>query len=265
MTASALVIDGVSKTFETANGTVEALTPTQLILEPAKIATIVGPSGCGKSTLLRMIAGFDAPSSGRILLGGTAVSRPGADRGIVFQQPQLFPWLTVAENVVIGPKMRGVSPSRYEAEAQRYLAAVGLAGFERSYPYQLSGGMRQRLQIARVLINEPKILLMDEPFGALDYQTRLDMQRLLLELAAKYQPTVLFITHDIDEAVFISDRIHVMSRRPGRIVETLDVPIARPRLYETASSSDAFIKLKLRVLNLLRAPDERAARQGQPG
>lgn len=259
MTSAALVIDGVSKTFETANGSVEALTPTQLTLEPARIATIVGPSGCGKSTLLRMIAGFEPPTSGRILLGGTPVSRPGADRGIVFQQPQLFPWLTVAENVVFGPKMRGVAASRYEAEAQRYLTAVGLAGFERSYPYQLSGGMRQRLQIARVLINEPKILLMDEPFGALDYQTRLDMQRLLLDLAAKYQPTVLFITHDIDEAVFISDRIHVMSRRPGRIVETLDVPMQRPRTYEAVSSSETFIKLKLRALSLLRGTPESTA------
>jgi ABC-type nitrate/sulfonate/bicarbonate transport system ATPase subunit len=254
MTAPALVIDGVTKTFETANGTVEALTPTNLTLEPARIATIVGPSGCGKSTLLRMIAGFDPPTSGRILLGDAVVSRPGADRGIVFQQPQLFPWLTVAENVVIGPKMRGALASHYEAEGQRYLAAVGLTGFERSYPYQLSGGMRQRLQIARVLINEPKILLMDEPFGALDYQTRLDMQKLLLDLAAKYHPTVLFITHDIDEAVFISDRIHVMSRRPGRIVETLDVPIERPRVYETVASSDLFIKLKLHALSLLRTP-----------
>ncbi len=252
MTAPALVIDGVSKTFLTASGSVEALAPTQLTLEPAKIATIVGPSGCGKSTLLRMIAGFDAPSSGRILLGGAPVTRPGADRGIVFQQPQLFPWLTVADNVVFGPKMRGVPAQRYEPEAQRYLSAVGLSGFERSYPYQLSGGMRQRLQIARVLINEPKILLMDEPFGALDYQTRLDMQRLLLELAANYRPTVLFITHDIDEAVFISDHIHVMSRRPGRILETLEVPLARPRIYEEASADERFIKLKLHALGLLR-------------
>ncbi len=148
--------------------------------------------------------------------------------------------------------MRGVPRASYTEAAERYIKAVGLSGFEKHYPYQLSGGMRQRVQIARVLINEPTILLMDEPFGALDYQTRLEMQKLLLDLCAELAPTVLFITHDIDEAVFISDRIYVMSRRPGRIAETLEVPLPRPRIYEEATASDVFVQLKLRVLRSLQ-------------
>jgi len=252
MTAPQLRIENVSKVFPSPEGEMRALDAIDIAIEPSTIVSLVGPSGCGKSTLFRMVAGFDRPTTGRITLGGAPVSKPGADRGIVFQQPQLFPWLSVADNVVFGPKKRGVPAAQYEDAARRYVEAVGLKGFEKSYPYQLSGGMRQRLQIVRVLINEPKILLMDEPFGALDYQTRLDMQRLLLELAAKYRPTVLFITHDIDEAVFISDRIHVMSRRPGRIIESLDVPLPRPRVYEQASAEEAFIKLKVHTLRLLR-------------
>ncbi|MBN9461679.1 MAG: ABC transporter ATP-binding protein [Burkholderiales bacterium] len=230
----------------------KALEGIDLVVEPAQIVSLVGPSGCGKSTLLRMVAGFDRPSAGVIRLDDRPIGEPGADRGVVFQQPQLYPWLNVRENVVFGPKKRGVDKARYEADARRYIEAVGLAGFERHYPYQLSGGMRQRLQIARVLINEPSILLMDEPFGALDYQTRLDMQRLLLELSERYRPTVLFITHDIEEAVFISDRVHVMSARPGRIVESLEVDLPRPRVYEEVSVTETFMRLKLRVLAHLK-------------
>jgi len=247
-----LVISGVDRRFEGPSGTVHALANVDLTIAPSEIVSIVGPSGCGKSTLLRMVAGFDTPTEGRILLGGKPITAPGADRGIVFQHPQLYPWLNVLDNVVFGPRMRGVPRDIFMPAAERYIEIVGLKGFERHFPYQLSGGMRQRLQIARVLINEPNILLMDEPFGALDYQTRLEMQKLLLDLCLDIAPTVLFITHDIDEAVFISDRIYVMSARPGRIVEVLDVPLPRPRVFEEATTNELFVKLRLQVLKALK-------------
>jgi NitT/TauT family transport system ATP-binding protein len=250
--AGSLEIRNVSRVFESAGSRIEALRDIQIDLPPSSIVSLVGPSGCGKSTLLRMVAGFDRPGAGTITVAGKPVTGPGPDRGVVFQQPQLFPWLSVRDNVVFGPKMRGVDPAAYQPAADRYLKSVGLDEFQRHFPYQLSGGMRQRLQIARVLINEPRILLMDEPFGALDYQTRLAMQTLLLDLCASYKPTVLFITHDIDEAVFISDRIHVMSRRPGRIVETFDVGLPRPRRYEDVAATETFMRLKLATLDLLK-------------
>jgi len=248
-----LEIRSVGKRFATAEGKdVDALQDVTLTVRPSEIASIVGPSGCGKSTLLRMVAGFDFPTTGELRLGQTAISRPGQDRGIVFQQPQLYPWLNVFDNVVFGPRMRGVERARYTEAAKHYISSVGLSGFEKAYPYQLSGGMRQRVQIARVLINEPRVLLMDEPFGALDYQNRLVMQRLLLDLAEKYKPTVLFITHDVEEAIFISDRVHVMSARPGRIVETVEVALPRPRDYGEASAMSEFVRMKLHVLKLLQ-------------
>jgi ABC-type nitrate/sulfonate/bicarbonate transport system ATPase subunit len=251
--AEALEIRGVGKRFTSADGKeLDALQAVSLTVHAAEIVSIVGPSGCGKSTLLRMVAGFDFPSTGELLLGGAAISRPAQDRGIVFQQPQLYPWLNVFDNVVFGPRMRGVAKARYREAANHYINSVGLCGFEKAYPYQLSGGMKQRVQIARVLINEPQILLMDEPFAALDYQNRLVMQRLLLDLAEEYRPTVLFITHDVEEAIFISNRVHVMSARPGRIVETVDVALPRPRAYEQVSVMDEFVRMKLHVLKLLQ-------------
>ena len=245
-------VKGVGRVFAQAGGeTLRALEDVSFRVGASEFVTLVGPSGCGKSTLLRMVAGFDAPDAGELRMDGKVIGAPGADRGVVFQQPQLYPWLTVEENVCFGPRMRGVARGTYAPAAADYLRAVGLSGFEKHYPYQLSGGMRQRLQIARVLINEPRVLLMDEPFGALDYQTRLSMQRLLLELAAQYKPTVLFITHDIEEAIFLSDRVHVMSARPGRIVDTIDVDIARPRVYDEVSVTPRFAELKLRTLKQL--------------
>jgi NitT/TauT family transport system ATP-binding protein len=247
-----LTISKVDRRFEGPSGTIHALSNVDITIAPSEIVSIVGPSGCGKSTLLRMVAGFDVPTEGRILLGDRPITAPGADRGIVFQHPQLYPWLNVIDNVVFGPRMRGVPRGVFTPAAERYIRIVGLNGFERHFPYQLSGGMRQRLQIARVLINEPNILLMDEPFGALDYQTRLEMQKLLLDLCLDIAPTVLFITHDIDEAIFISDRIYVMSARPGRIVEMLDVPLPRPRVFEEATTNELFVKLRLQVLKALK-------------
>ncbi len=251
--AEALDIRSVSKSFVAPDGAqVDALDSVSLTAQPAEIVSIVGPSGCGKSTLMRMVAGFDFPSTGQMLLGHTVIEKPGADRGIVFQQPQLYPWLSVFDNVVFGPRMRGMPREAYSESANRYIRSVGLSGFEKNYPYQLSGGMKQRVQIARVLINEPRVLLMDEPFGALDYQNRLVMQRLLLDLAEQYRPTVLFITHDVEEAIFLSDRVYVMSARPGRIVETIEVGLPRPRNYEDVSGLEKFVQLKIHILKVLR-------------
>ena len=207
-------------------------------LAPAEIVSIVGPTGCGKSTAMNVLAGFESPSSGSVSVDGQVVTAPGSNRGVVFQQPSLFPWLNVFSNVVLGVKCRGADPKEYEPRALRLLDEVGLKGFERHYPYQLSGGMQQRVQIARALINEPDILLMDEPFGALDYQTRLLMQKLLLRLWAHFRPTILFITHDVGEAIFISDRVIAMTRRPGRVKLVVQVHAPKPRDYEFLGSPE---------------------------
>ena len=205
---------------------------------PAEIVSIVGPTGCGKSTALNVLAGFEQPSAGTVCVDGKDVTGPGSDRGVVFQSAALFPWLTVLANVVLGVKCRGESPQEYEPRALALIEEVGLKGFERHYPYQLSGGMQQRVQIARALINEPDILLMDEPFGALDYQTRLLMQKLLLRLWAHFRPTILFITHDVGEAVFISDRVIAMTKRPGRVKKVVEVKAPKPRDYEFMGSEE---------------------------
>ena len=220
-----------------AEGTL-ALASFNFDLAPAEIVSIVGPTGCGKSTAMNILAGFEKPSSGSVSVDGQAVTGPGSDRGVVFQQPSLFPWLTVLSNVVLGVKCRGGDPKEYEPRAMRLLDEVGLKGFERHYPYQLSGGMQQRVQIARALINEPDILLMDEPFGALDYQTRLLMQKLLLRLWAHFRPTILFITHDVGEAIFISDRVIAMTKRPGRVKREVHVHAPKPRDYDFLASPE---------------------------
>jgi NitT/TauT family transport system ATP-binding protein len=220
-----------------AEGTL-ALDSFDFDLAPAEIVSIVGPTGCGKSTALNVLAGFERPSAGRVMVDGKEVTGPGSDRGVVFQQPSLFPWLSVLSNVVLGLKCRGAAPEAYEPRAMRLLEEVGLKGFEHHYPYQLSGGMQQRVQIARALINEPEILLMDEPFGALDYQTRLLMQKLLLRLWAHFKPTILFITHDVGEAIFISDRVIAMTKRPGRVKREVHVQAPKPRDYEFLGSRE---------------------------
>ncbi len=220
-----------------ADGTL-ALDSFNFDLAPAEIVSIVGPTGCGKSTALNILAGFETPSSGTVSVDGQVVTSPGSNRGVVFQQPSLFPWLSVLANVVLGVKCRGDPPKEYEPRAMRLLEEVGLKGFERHYPYQLSGGMQQRVQIARALINEPDIMLMDEPFGALDYQTRLLMQKLLLRLWAHFRPTILFITHDVGEAIFISDRVIAMTKRPGRVKREVHVHAPKPRDYEFLGSPE---------------------------
>lgn len=247
-----IIVREVSKRFgEAEAGFTQALSKVTLEIAAEEILCLVGPSGCGKTTLLNIVAGFDQASSGEILLDGTPISRIGPDRAVIFQSPALFPWCTVFENVVFGARRIGVPTSDYEPRARRLLAAVRLAGFEDHYPYQLSIGMRQRVQIARALLMSPKVILMDEPFGALDFQTRLAMQELLQSIWVDFRPTILFITHDIEEAVFLGDRVTVMSKRPGHIIEECCVPFPKPRTYEL-TSQPIFQEIKDRILHLIR-------------
>lgn len=247
---SNISIQAVTKIYPT-NPPVVALDNITLEVNEGDFVALLGPSGCGKSTLLNLIAGFELPTSGSLRVNERPVLAPGPDRGVVFQEAALFPWLTVWENVIFGPKVQGLPRAEYEERAHEMLSIVGLHDFKQHLPIQLSGGMRQRVGIARILTLGSRVLLMDEPFGALDAQTRLTMQELLLSVWQKLKPTILFVTHDIDEAIFLSNTIHVMSARPGRIQSTLTVPLARPRtVADTASES--FRNMKLEVLNLIR-------------
>jgi NitT/TauT family transport system ATP-binding protein len=252
---SILNISGVSKTFP--GGTV-ALQATDLTVQENDFITILGPSGCGKSTLLRMVAGLDTPTTGTITLDGQPVAGPGADRGMVFQSYTLFPWLTVLQNVCFGLREKGLSVADQHAIARPFLEKVGLKGFENHFPKQLSGGMQQRTALARALANNPRILLMDEPFGALDHQTRELMQELLQGIWEAEQKTVLFVTHDIDEAIFMGSRVVVMSARPGRIKSDVPVPIAHPRHY-SVKTTPVFSELKARLTEEIRVEVQRAA------
>ncbi|AGW94815.1 MULTISPECIES: ABC transporter ATP-binding protein [Cupriavidus] len=224
---------------------------------------ILGPSGCGKSTLLGTIAGHLPAAAGEILLDGVPVRGPAPERGLVFQQHSLFPWKRVLDNVGFGLKMQGVPAAERRREAQALLDLVGLGSFAQRYPAQLSGGMQQRVEIARVLINRPRVLLMDEPFGALDAQTRAYMQALLLDVWAQMRTTVVFVTHDIDEALFLADRVLVMSHRPGRILEDILVPFDRPRDGDLLTD-DGFIRLKRHCRELLHEHYRGGPLQGVP-
>jgi NitT/TauT family transport system ATP-binding protein len=230
---------------------VKALDHIHLDVPPGEFVALLGPSGCGKSTLLNLIAGFESPSTGVLEVNQQAVHAPGPERGVVFQEAALFPWLTVWENVIFGPQMQGLPKSEYEDRAHEMLSIVGLGDFKNHLPVQLSGGMRQRVGIARILTLGSRVLLMDEPFGALDAQTRLTMQELLLSVWQKLKPTIIFVTHDIDEAIFLASTIYVMSARPGRIQSKINVPLARPRTVAD-TASEAFSAMKLDILNLIR-------------
>jgi NitT/TauT family transport system ATP-binding protein len=214
---------------------------------------VIGPSGCGKSTLGRIIAGLDDATTGGVFLEGEKVSAPGPDRGMVFQGYTLFPWLTVKENVMFGMEMAGQASSMAEKEARQWIEMVGLKAVERSYPHELSGGMKQRVAIARALANEPRILIMDEPFGALDAQTRAQMQAYLLQIWKHVDITILFITHDLNEAVYLSDRILVLGTNPGRILEFVENPLPRPRLPAQFQSQE-FLSLKQRLEEHIHPP-----------
>lgn len=249
-----LRIEGVSRVFPGVRGgaPVRALEPTSLAVAENDFLVILGPSGCGKSTLLRVVAGLDRPTTGRVLLDGREVRGPGADRGVVFQSYTLFPWLTVAENIGFGLRERGVPPAERHQVIDAYVGKVGLRGFERHLPKQLSGGMQQRTAIARALANDPEILLLDEPFGALDNQTRSLMQELLLGIWERERKTVLFVTHDIEEAVFLASRVVVMTARPGRIKTELTVELPRPRDYRM-KAGPAFSALRAQLTEEIRA------------
>lgn len=245
-------IDRVSMVFgKRRESAITALEDISLTVADREFSVIVGPSGCGKSTLLRLVAGLISPSHGEIRLEGHPVTGPSRDRGMVFQSYTLFPWLTVIKNVEFGLSLKGMPADERRSIARRYIERVGLEGFESAYPKQLSGGMMQRVALARALANDPKVLLMDEPFGALDSQTRSLMQELLLGVWEESHKTVLFITHDIDEALFLGDRVHVMTARPGRIKETLNVDIPRPRDVDVLTSP-GFVELKRKVTGLIR-------------
>ena len=250
---SSVSIQAVSRTFEGHKGQrTQALLPVDFEVRDNDFVTILGPSGCGKSTLLRIVAGLDHATSGRVLLDGVPVEGPGADRGMVFQSYTLFPWLTIEQNIRFGLRERGVPEAQQKERAAYFIAKVGLRGFEQHFPKQLSGGMQQRTAIARALANDPKILLMDEPFGALDNQTRVLMQELLLGIWEAERKTVLFVTHDIDEAIFMANRVAVFSARPGRIKTELAVQLAHPRHY-TIKTSPEFMDLKARLTEEIRA------------
>jgi ABC-type nitrate/sulfonate/bicarbonate transport system ATPase subunit len=250
-----LSIGGVERRFDTTL----ALQATNLDVAENDFVTILGPSGCGKSTLLRIVAGLDHPTAGEVLLDGRPVHGPGADRGMVFQSYTLFPWLTVRDNICFGLRERGMPRVQQLEVADAFLAKVGLRGFEHHYPKQLSGGMQQRTAIARALANGPRMLLMDEPFGALDHQTRELMQELLLGIWEAEKKTVLFVTHDIDEAVFMGSRVVVMSARPGRIKLDRAVPLPHPRHY-SVKTTPAFTELKAELTEQVRV-EVRAAQE----
>ena len=250
---SSVSIQAVSRIFEGHKGQrTQALLPVDFEVRDNDFVTILGPSGCGKSTLLRIVAGLDHATSGRVLLDGVPVEGPGADRGMVFQSYTLFPWLTIEQNIRFGLRERGMPETLQKERAAYFIAKVGLRGFEQHFPKQLSGGMQQRTAIARALANDPKILLMDEPFGALDNQTRVLMQELLLGIWEAERKTVLFVTHDIDEAIFMANRVAVFSARPGRIKTELAVQLAHPRHY-TIKTSPEFMDLKARLTEEIRA------------
>jgi NitT/TauT family transport system ATP-binding protein len=224
-----------------------ALDNVSLDMNDKEFVCFVGPSGCGKTTLLRIIAGLDTPDAGEILLDGAKISIPDSKRGMVFQEYSLFPWRTVTENIIFGPEMKGVPKKKAIQDTEKYLELVGLTQFRDSFPYELSGGMRQRVAIARALANEPEVLLMDEPFGALDAQTRNSLQHQLLDIWDKKHITILFVTHSVDEAVFLADRIVVMTARPGKIKEIINVDLPRPRIRTSPEAN----KLRTAVLKLL--------------
>ncbi len=243
-----LSVQGLSRRF----GDTLALQATDLHVDENDFIAILGPSGCGKSTLLRIVAGLDQPSDGQVLLDGRRIGGPGADRGMVFQSYTLFPWLNVLDNVCFGLRERGWPRQRQLEVAHGFIDKVGLRGFERHYPKQLSGGMQQRTAIARALANAPKILLLDEPFGALDHQTRGLMQELLLGIWESEKTTVLFVTHDIEEAIFMASRVLVISARPGRIKADVAVTLPHPRHY-TVKTTPGFSALKARLTEEIRA------------
>jgi len=253
---SGVTIDHVTMSYPARTGAVNALEDVSLEIEDGQFVSIVGASGCGKSTLLNIVGGLVAPTEGAVRLDGDVVEGPGADRGMVFQSYTLYQWLTVRRNVEFGLSLHGVSRTERRRIADTLIAQMGLRGFEDAYPKALSGGMKQRVAIARALANEPRVLLMDEPFGALDAQTRTVMQELLIDVWERLRTTVLFVTHDIDEAIFLSDVVYVFSSRPGRLRLRLEIDLPRPRTLETLAEP-RFGLFKRDVLTIIHAESVR--------
>ena len=247
--AASLIVRDVKKSFPAPENPLsrrQVLEGVSFSLAPGELVSLVGPSGCGKSTLLRLIAGLDSTDEGELLVGSEPISAPNAERGLVFQDPNLFPWLTVRRNIQAGLVARGMLQERKE-EVDQFMRLVGLEAFADVYPHHLSGGMAQRAALARALINHPKVLLLDEPLGALDAFTRMRMQDEVLRLWQARRTTMLLVTHDIDEAIYMSDRIMIMTPRPGRIERTIDVALHRPRQRDSAD----FLRLRSDILNFL--------------
>jgi len=251
----ALEVRGLTKLFESSRNVVTALDDVSFSVHKRELLSVIGPSGCGKSTLVRILAGLETPTAGELRVYGEPVSGPGSDRGMVFQGYTLFPWRTVKENVMFGPQMSGTPAFTAESEAREWIELVGLSKFENAYPHQLSGGMKQRVAIARALANQPRVLFMDEPFGALDAQTRCQMQSYLLEIWKNVDITIVFITHDLDEAVFLSDRILVLDANPGRVREIVEVPVPRPRSSDQLFDP-TFLSVRKHIDNLIHPPGQ---------
>ena len=249
----AMEVKGLGKTFGESKKSVRALDNVSFSVYRREFACIIGPSGCGKSTLIRILAGLETPTDGEVLVDGNPVKGPGRDRGMVFQSYTLFPWQTVRENIQFGPRMAGISGTTLTSDADQWMEMVGLEKFANHYPHQLSGGMKQRVAIARALANRPRILLMDEPFGALDAQTRAKMQRHLIDIWKHVNITICFIPHDLDEACYLSDRILVLDAHPGRINEFTEVPVERPRSPDQFLSPP-FLSTKKHVSDLIHPP-----------
>lgn len=255
--APKLALDSVTKRFVDADRGRDTLALDGISFDIAdgEFVCLLGASGCGKSTVLNLVAGFEAPTSGEARLDGQPVRKPGPDRGVVFQQPLLFPWLSILDNIAFGPLMNGTPRVEARRKAADYLAFVGLSDFAKHFPYELSGGMQQRVSLARAWVSHPRMLLMDEPFGALDAQTRLQMQEFLLRIWEERRTTVLFVTHDVDEALFLADRLIVMSARPGRVNLDLSLPFSRPRRLDEIILDPEYIHMKQRVLRAIRQDD----------
>jgi NitT/TauT family transport system ATP-binding protein len=263
-TLGRITIDNLVVAFDGGGAQKIAVDRLSLDVAPGEFVCVLGPSGCGKSTVLNVAAGFISPHTGRVSIDGLEIRGPGSDRGVVFQQPTLFPWKTVTGNIAYGPMMAGRGRTKANRIARRFMTMVGLAEFADYYPQALSGGMQQRVGIARALANSPKVLLMDEPFGSLDAQTRTMMQEVLLGIWEDLQTTVLFVTHDIEEAIFLADRVVIMSASPGRIIDQVSAPLARPRHPDIVYASE-FIKLKRHCAGLIRTEALRAfAQQNAP-
>ena len=264
VTKGQVAVQGVSVLFGRGKTAHLAVDDASLDIPPGQFVCLLGPSGCGKSTLLNCVAGFEIPTAGSVTIDGARITGPSPDKGMVFQQYSLFPWKTVLANIAFGPRMIGHSPHEAEGIARTFLGMVGLSEFADRYPATLSGGMKQRVGIARALANQPSVLLMDEPFGALDAQTRVMMQSSLLQLWEQFGTTVLFVTHDVDEAIFLADRVAVMSAAPGRIIGDLTVRLPRPRTPETYTAEE-FVELKRQCIELIRSESLRAFEQQNRG